>query len=100
MTSALRTTRNSRTKILAAGPARIFAAGSNAGQTLAGGSGLHKNETLRDPAVSSPFADAGRTAAAQCSLSAVRSHPAGLTSSGLGWSRCETVIPRAMSNRG
>ena len=55
MTDPIRTTRNSRTKILAAGPARILAAGSNAGKTLAGGSGLHKNETLRYPAVSSSF---------------------------------------------
>jgi len=36
MTSAIRTTRNSRTKIFAACPAKIFAAGSNAGKNPCG----------------------------------------------------------------
>ena len=82
MTSAIRTTRNSRTKIFAACPAKIFAAGSNAGKKplrVAPDFTKTKRFVTRQSRVR--FADAGRTAAPQRSPSAFRSHPAGLKSS-------------------
>ena len=55
MTRAIRTTRNSRTKIFAACPARIFAAGSNAGKNPCGWLRIARKRSLRYPAVSSSF---------------------------------------------